>query len=109
MQDVEENKKKIAVQKKQLKTIKKQEKQRLNWIQSRTIANARKIMSRIINEDEWSAKKMKDEREMQRKQLEKVVMDRNNLLLEGEENWYHIKKEKVNVEMIFSLLVNEGK
>jgi len=29
---------------------------------------------------------MKDEREMQRKQLEKVVMDRNNLLLEGEEN-----------------------
>jgi hypothetical protein len=45
---------------------------------------------------------------MRWKQLEKVVMDRNNLLLEGEENWYHIKKEKVNVEMIFSLLVNEG-
>jgi hypothetical protein len=44
------------------------------------LQNARKIMRRIINEDEGG------EREMQWKQLEKVVMDRNNLLLEGEEN-----------------------
>lgn len=69
---------------------------------------ARKIMRRIINEDDWFTKKMKEERERQRKRLEKVVMDCNNLLLEGQENWYHIKKEKVNVEMIFSLLANEG-